>query len=414
MKFRTQGKIATALSILLAGGGVIFGLFKFAPEPDKKEREEVLPTVEVIPVNSSTTSVEILSQGLVEAPTETSLAAEVGGTITSVAENFEIGQAFKKGDVMLEIDSADYASALAQMEANVADAELNLALEEGRARKALRDWKNVGSTGEANDLVLRKPQVKSAKAKLVSAKAAVEKATRDMERTIIRAPYDCRIRTTYTDIGSFVAPGARVADVYELSGYEIRLPVPLDDYSFIDGAGVGSKVIYSTNVGGEEMQWTGSVIRDEGTVDRTSRSVYLVANISEQEPSKYLNPGLFVKARIAGRELENVIAFPRKALYGKDTIYVVDDEKRLNFRTVNVIRTEKDRVLVKNETSTLDGVKTGLEKGERICITNLAAAIDKMKVKIFQEKKEEGKSDPKEEKPDNVDDAKKDGEEPKG
>ena len=54
------------------------------------------------------------------------------------------------------------------------------------------------------------------------------------------------------------------------------------------------------------------------------------------------------------------------------TVYVIDDEDKLNFRTVTVVRTETDRVLISE----------GLEEGERVCVTNLAAAIDKMKVRI--------------------------------
>ena len=122
----------------------------------------------------------------------------------------------------------------------------------------------------------------------------------------------------------------------------------------------------------EEQRWKGEIARDEGVIDRGSRSVYLVATIEPDGDSKFLNPGLFVRASIGGRRLENIFAIPRKALYGTDQVYVIDDEDKLNFRTVTVVRTETDRVLISE----------GLEEGERVCVTNLAAAIDKMKVRI--------------------------------
>ena len=375
MRFKTQGKIAVAAIVVAVCAGVIFLMKKFAPEAEKETREEVLTTVEVATVESLATSVRIQSQGMVEALTETSLAAEVGGTVVSVSENFEVGREFEKDDVILEIDPADYASALAQMESNVADAELNLALEKGLARNAPEEWRRLGREGEPTDLALRKPQLKSAEAKLVSARAAVEKARRDLDRTKIRAPYDCRIRMTYTEVGSFLGPGTRIADIYELGDFEIRLPISLDEYAFIDGSGTGAGVTFSANIAGEEYTWKGTVIRDEGVVDRTSRSVFLVASITEDQGSKFLSPGLFVKASIAGRKLDNVISLPRKALYGKDRVYVIDDEDRLRFRKVTILRTERDRVLVSD----------GLEAGERVCTTNLAAAIDKMKVRIVTE-----------------------------
>lgn len=376
MKFQTHGKIAVASVVVGIAGGTAFLLWKFAPEAKKDARTEVLPSVEVVAVERSSISVEIASQGIIEAPTETKLAAEVGGSVTSVSENFEVGQDFKKGAILIEIDPADYASALAQMESNVADAELNLALEQGRARQAARDWQSVGNSDDPSDLVLRKPQLKSAEAKLLSAGAALAKAKRDLERTKIRAPYDCRIRATYTEVGSFVAPGTRIADVYELGGFEVRLPVSLDDYSFIEESGTGSSVRFSTTIASEEKKWNGSVIRDEGVIDRTSRSIYLVAKIEAAQQGKFLSPGLFVKASIAGRKLDNIIDLPRKALYGKDQVYVIDQEDKLQFRKVVVVRTEQDRILVRE----------GLEAGERVCTTNLAAAIKEMKVKILDSK----------------------------
>jgi RND family efflux transporter MFP subunit len=377
MKLRPQGRIAVAIITLAIAVGTTYLLKKFAPVAEEESREKILPMVEVIAVENSSTSIQIRSQGFIEAPTETSLAAEVGGTITAVPDNFKVGQDFKKNEVLLEIDPADYASALAQLQANVADAELNLALEQGNARRALRNFKSDLLKGEPpSDLALRKPYVKSAEAKLASAEVAVEKAERDLKRTKIRAPYDCRIRATYSEIGSFVTPGARIADIYERGGFEVRLPISLNDYAFIEDSGTGSEVTFSANIAGETKHWKGTIIRDEGVIDRSSRSVYLVASIESDKKDKFLNPGLFVKASISGRELTEVISLPRKALYGKDQIYVIDEKNRLRFRTVGVARTERDRVLITSD----------LKAGERVCTTNLAAAIDKMKVKILEEK----------------------------
>ena len=54
---------------------------------------------------------------------------------------------------------------------------------------------------------------------------------------------------------------------------------------------------------------------------------------------------------------------------------------------MKVIRTETDRVLISE----------GLEPGERVCITNLAAAIDQMKVRIKDEDENEDDAEEKQE-----------------
>ena len=378
MKFKTQGKLAIAILIIALSAGAIFLLKTLAPEADVSPRAKAAPAVNVIEVDTSAAQVQIMSQGIIEAPKETVLASEVGGNIISVSEKFDAGEDFDEEDILIEIQPADYAAALAQAEANVADATLNLALEEGRARQAARDWQSVGRNEDASELVLRAPHVQSAKAKLISAKAAVEKARRDMERTKIRAPYDCRIRSTYTEVGSFVAPGTRIADVYELDGFEVRLPVALDDYAFIEGSGIGSKVTLSTTIAGQPKSWEGTIVRDEGVIDRSSRSVFLVAKIEASDGEKFLSPGLFVKASIVGQTLENIVELPRKALYGTDTVYVIDEEDKLRFQPIEVARTETNRVLVRG----------GLKAGERVCIDNLAAAINGMLVEVLDDQPE--------------------------
>ena len=65
-----------------------------------------------------------------------------------------------------------------------------------RAEQAVRDWEKLGLNRDPSDLVLRKPQLVSARARITAAEAAVDKAMRDLERTEIRAPYDCRIERT--------------------------------------------------------------------------------------------------------------------------------------------------------------------------------------------------------------------------
>ena len=385
MKFKSQGKVAVAVTVIAVSAGLIYLFNALAPEAEIAPREVAHPVVEVVSVELTSTPVKIQSQGVIAAPKETSLAAEVGGKVMSVSEKFEVGEDFlfiddpegegrKIGEVLIEIDPADYASALAQAEANVADAKLNLALEEGRARQALRDWESVRGSKPPSALVLRTPHRNSAVAKLDSAMAAVEKARRDMDRTYIRAPYPCRVRATHTEVGSFVAPGSPIADVYETGGFEVRLPVSLDDYAFIEGSGIGSEVTFYATIAGEQKKWQGRIIRDEGVIDRRSRSVYLVGEINEPEADKFLSPGLFVKAIITGRDLDNVVSLPRKALYGKDQVYVIDGDDELNFRTVEVARTEQGRAII----------RSGLGPGERVCTTNLAAAIENMKVDVME------------------------------
>jgi hypothetical protein len=60
---------------------------------------------------------------------------------------------------------------------------------------------------------------------------------------------------------------------------------------------------------------------------------------------------------------------------GYDQVLVVDSEERLRFRTVDVLRMESNRAIIKG----------GIQKGERICLSALDTPIDGMLVRVFQE-----------------------------
>ena len=274
-----------------------------------------------------------------------------------------------KEKIILEIDRADYEATESQAASFLADAKLALEKESALAKQALIDWKALGGDGTPNDLVLRKPQMQSALAKVVSAKAGFEKAARDLGRTKIRSPYKCQIRESLVELGSTLAAGSAAAAVDSANDFELRLPVSLEDYAFIDII-AGAPLTLEAKIAGVVYKWRGELLRTEGQVDQSSQSVFFVANVNAVEGDKFLSSGLFLNAKISGKKLKDVYALPRKALYGKNKIIIVGSDNKVSSREVVVIRTERNKVIVRN----------GIENGERIATTPILNVINGMEV----------------------------------
>ena len=363
------GKIVAIVLILAAGMIGAQLIFAFRPQAETTDPPRIVSSVEAITLKRQTIQVTLPSQGILEPLTETQVAAEVSGKVTRVSPRFEVGEAFAVDETILEIDSADYVAAVAQAEATLAEAKLALETEEAKGNQARREWEQLGGDSEPTDLVLRKPQLNSARARIVASEAALEKARRDLDRTVIRAPYACKVRAKHTDIGSFLAPGAPIADLYRTDALEIRLPVSLEDYSFLAPDEM-PPVELTAEVSGKQLRWTAELTRTEGVVERSSRSVFLVARIDPQsdqsDSRRFLTPGMFVKADVSGVPLENVFRVPREAVYGTDQVLVIDNDNRVGYRTVNVVRTEQDYVIVSD----------GLKEGEKISVTPLETVVD--------------------------------------
>jgi multidrug efflux pump subunit AcrA (membrane-fusion protein) len=94
--------------------------------------------------------------------------------------------------------------------------------------------------------------------------------------------------------------------------------------------------------------------------------------------------GLFVEAEIVGRVVEQVVLLPRGALQQQGRVLVVDDEERLRFRDVDVLRAERENVVI----------GSGLSAGERVCVTSLPAAVDGMSVRIAERRPSVARSEP--------------------
>ena len=181
----------------------------------------------------------------------------------------------------------------------MAQARLRLAEEEAEAEVAQREWETLGR-GDPRELALRKPQLEDARASVAAAEAGVERATRDLQRAEIVAPYAGRVRTKNVDIGQYVRVGDALATVYAVDVAEIRLPLPDDELAYLDlplsYRGVRQQaqpgVTLRATFAGETHVWNGRIVRTESEIDSVSRMVHAVAEgrrsvrtRSESEPA---------------------------------------------------------------------------------------------------------------------------------
>jgi RND family efflux transporter MFP subunit len=229
-----------------------------------------------------------------------------------------------------------------------------------------------------------------AKASLDGAQASLKQAELNLQRTQIRAPFDGRVRTKKVDLGQYISPGAALATVYAVDYAEVRLPIPDNEMGYLDccldyrsknPATLNINVTLKANYAGRDYKWSGKIVRVEGEIDPLSHMITLVARVEDPYGRDHrsdrppLAVGLFVEAEIRGKLVRDVVVIPRSALRGTENVLVIDDENKLHFRTVDVLRKDSETVVI----------SSGLEPGERICISPLEAVVEGMKVRVLNE-----------------------------
>lgn len=378
------GKYAIPLIVIGVG---IFGarmMIAARPEPPKVAIKPPAVLVEVATAARQAVTFTVQSQGSISPRTRTTLVAEVSGQIVEVAPAFVAGGFFKKGDVLVRVDPSNYQNALKRAEAGVKRAETQVATENALAGYAAQDWERLRSLnatrGPASDLTLRKPQLAEALAELDSAEADYQRALRDLERTVIRAPYDGMVREKRADVGQFVNTGTALAESFATDVAEVRLPLTQADLRFVQlprpGETGALPVKLHAQVGGAQQTWDGLVVRSEGVFDESQRVLHVVAQIPDPyEPPPGAEParvGTFVTAEITGRTAGRLFVIPRHSLSRGDTLWIVGDDMKIQPQTVQIVRSDRDYAYI-------DG---GLDEGERYCVTPPAQPLPGMEVRL--------------------------------
>ncbi|QYJ78222.1 efflux RND transporter periplasmic adaptor subunit [Shewanella acanthi] len=347
--------------------------------PEQKSEEMPIPLVDVTLVEQQTVSLNLPSYGVVTPKYKTQLVTEVQGRVLSISPQFVAGGMVKKGEQLAQIEPSDYEADLMQAEASLAQATAALNEEIARGEVAKIEFKGYDK-GLPPELGLRIPQLKKEQANVKYAEAALARAKRNLERTVIRAPFDGIIKARNVDLGQYITLGTNLGELYDTSLAEIRLPITNSDLAYLESVEhPDTQVTLSASLAGKENTWIGNITRSEGVIDSENRMVYLVAEIkdpylrnSKPKGSLPLKYGSFVNALIKGRTVTGIVQLPRHVVRNNE-VAIVNDQNMIEMRHVNVVRSDLEHVFIK------DSIKTG----ERVAITHFSNMANGQVVKII-------------------------------
>jgi len=376
----------TPLYILVFFGVAAWLLISTKEAPEQKEELKPVPIVDVVKVEQKTVSLNLPSYGVVTPKNKTQLVTEVQGRLLSISPNFVAGGVVKKGEQLALIEPSDYEADLNQAQASLAQAQAALEEEIARGEVAKNDWQGYDS-GLPPELGLRLPQLKKEQANVKFAQASLARANRNLERTVIRAPFEGIIKARNVDLGQYVTLGTNLGELYDTRIAEIRLPLANNDLAYLESVDKpDTQVTLSASLAGKAVTWTGNIIRSEGVIDAENRMVYLVAEIKDpylregrkagQLPLKY---GSFVTAIIKGRTVDGIVQLPRH-IVRNGHVAVVSADNIIEVREVNVVRTDVNSVYIQDS----------LQDGERVSLTKLTNISSGQLVKILGEANKNG------------------------
>ena len=376
---KKQTLLSSTLILVIS---VIVTVVIFMTEPEAKREGATKKTamlVDVIPVQKGTYRPTLIATGTVQPSKDITLSPRVSGEIIRLSDLFTPGSFVEKGERLLQIDPSDYINTVKLRESDLKLAKADLKVEMGRQDVAKKDYELIGDelSPENRDLVLRQPQLESARANVESAEAALNQAQLNLERTSIRAPFDAHIISRNANVGSQVAPGDNLGRLVGMEEYWVIANIPVANLNWLsfeenkDESGSDVKIV-NENIWPAGQYRKGKLFRLIGSLNDQTRLARVIVKVTDPLAYKMnrdtvptLMIGTFVEAQILAEPITSVVKLDRAYLRKNETVWVMKEGK-LQIRRVNVLF----------EDSKYAYINDGIGDNDQVVTTNLSTVVE--------------------------------------
>jgi RND family efflux transporter MFP subunit len=345
---------------------------------------------------------------------QTDVAPQTSGKV--VAIGVDIGSYVRRGQMLVQLDTAELklrvdqaAAQVEQAKAAVRQSEEKIGLRSGQAfdpnkvaevaaakvaldlaEKNLKRAEKLIESGDVSrsfydDQRARRDQLKEqyevqvaqarqnyaavdvSRTSVANAQAALALARKSLSYAIIPAPIDGFVLERTADLGEYVSPQQKVATIVRTNPLRIRIDIP---EQAIPEVKVGQSVSITTSAW-PDKNFAGRVARIAPNVSAQSRTLTVEAEI--ENSGNALKPGQFATVRMLQERAEPAVLVPSRSVVneaGVSRVYVIKDghaEQRL----VQTGQTDGDLI----------EIRSGVAADELVATSNLEQLSDGIAVK---------------------------------
>ena len=340
----------------------LIGLLAACSRQTEERVVDLVVPVTVQPVELGTIESLVSVTGTLRPAREAELITEMKGDLYLSEANggtlLSEGHAVNKGDVVARLENKEWV--------------VNANLESRRLTKS-----TTGKTLAEQEALFKRgltteKDVENARKSLADAEANYEGALIQIEKTRVRAPIS-GILSDLTDAthGTLVNQNTVIGKILDYTQVVVDLSIP---NSQIQAVGLG-KEVRVTNYAYAGQVFTGQVRRVDPSLDPTTRTFRVVANIDN--PDLLLRPGMFVKAEIVSEAHKDVVLIRRE--------YVVFRQNRKVVFVEVETRAEEREVEIGLENRTHAEIEEGLDEGDRLITSNYETLRPRTQVRVTGE-----------------------------
>lgn len=247
----------------------------------------------------------IAAVGSIAGEQSVTIAAEVPGTVKKI--HFDSGQLVKRGQALVDLEASTEIAQIRSLQARLSLAKTTME----RAKQLL----DAGAIPRA--------EYDTAATQYATTEGDLSALRAQIDRKVVRAPFDGRAGIRAINVGQYLAPGTMVTTVESLGGMYVDFSLPQQHLAAVT---VGNKVrVTASGQGGIE----GTIAAIDPTIDAVTRNIKLRAHIPKHDGK--LRSGMFVGVQVVLPQQANVVAVPLtavvRATYG-DSVFVIEDRPK--------------------------------------------------------------------------------------
>lgn len=329
----------TGISLAACGGG------------QQQQHQMPPPEVAVQTVEKNPVPLDLTYTARTVGSREVEVRARVGGIL--LKRRYEEGEPVKQGQPLFLIDPEPVRARLASARAEVAVAKARLEEARRQRDRVLPLFeKNAVSQSRRDEAV---STFEVAEANHAAAESALRMAELDLEYTDVRAPISGLSSREVLSEGSLVTTeqsSSLLTKIVQVDPLYVEFSVPEAEAAMIRASLAPANKANAPRVrllleNGKEYPESAKVTFVDNAVDVNSGTVRVRAVLSN--PEAQLIPGQFIRARVEGVMLSNVVVVPRKAVMSSaqgQFIWIVNGEEKVEFRPVQLGRSMGNNIII--------------------------------------------------------------------
>lgn len=304
--------------------------------------------------------------GNVEAYQQAIISGKVAGRVEQIL--VENGAAVRVGQALVKLESQDYANALAMSQAVLKKAQTSLATTQNNFQR-FQELHKQGAISQKDfediEMALRMSEADDA-----SAIAAVSNAEEALRNATVSSPISGIVANKNVKTGQVLSPGVPLMTVEDISSVYLVVNIEQKDIAKVK-KGLKAEVTID-GFGGQSFE---GVVEIVNPVASPGARVF-ETKIKVQNTDLLLKPGMFAKVQVKTGDSQEVLAVQQSALSSKQGmffIFVPEGDK-----------VKRQQVEVGQLIGEMIEIKSGINEGQQVVVTNVNKLKDQDTVKIAQ------------------------------